>query len=143
MGLFIGIHWFVDWLSSSILLHSTPISNWMSIRLYFDLLLLSRTNCLKLLILIDLPCCCLQLEFLIIRHIFYHLLEFHNSSLNFHSEILAGYFIKSTKKEYFVKLIEIVPGFHYCSASCFANCFSTPKIDRVIIIGNFQRSIFI
>ena len=103
----------------------------------------SRTNCLKLLILIDLPCCCLQLEFLIIRHIFYHLLKFHNSSLNFHSEILAGYFIKSTKKEYFVKLIEIVPGFHYCSASCFANCFSTPKIDRVIIINNFQRSIFI
>jgi len=40
-------------------------------------------------------------------------------------------------------LVEIIPGFHYCLISCFANCFGTPKIDKVIIIGNFQKSIFI
>ena len=44
---------------------------------------------------------------------------------------------------YFVMLVEIIPIFHYCLISCFANCSGTLKIDKVIIIGNFQISIFI
>ena len=38
-------------------------------------------------------------------------------------------------------LVEIIPKFHYCLISCFANCSGTLKIDKVIIIGNFQKSI--
>ena len=91
----------------------------------------------------DLLCCYLLLEFLIVRHTFNFQQESHNSSLNFHCEILAEYFIKSTKKECFVALIEIVPLFHYCSTSCFISYFGTPKIDKAIIIDNFQISISI